>query len=115
MVRAADVSRDRADHRADRREDKESAMLEQGSGKSNSGADGAGDIFLDFVPDLYYTTTSPKKPESEENVGIEVNFHLGERPIKIDNGDVLDPRLVAFVRALARRAAAHDFEASLHR
>lgn len=46
-------------------------------------------------------------------MGSEPNFDLGGRPVKVDNANVLDPRLVRLVQALARRAAEEDFEAAL--
>ena len=62
---------------------------------------------------LGYNSHLPVTKEREENVGIEVNFHLGSQTVVADNADVLDPHLVRFVQALARRAARRDFEASI--
>lgn len=61
--------------------------------------------------DFGYDAASIKQGETRQKVGMEINFHLGEKPLKIDNGLVLDPRIVAIVKALARRAAEEDFEA----
>lgn len=61
----------------------------------------------------YKKTPSTNLDESEKNMGSEPNFDLGGRPVKVDNANVLDPRLVRLVQALARRAAEEDFEAAL--
>jgi hypothetical protein len=70
---------------------------------------------LDNVPDLYYKQVSPESTDKEQNVGMEVNFHLGERPLKLEDGLALDPRLVRIVKALARHAAEADFKASIEK
>lgn len=67
--------------------------------------------FLAKCDDFGYDVGSIKQGETRRKVGTEINFHLGEKPLKIDNGLVLDPRIVAIVKALARRAAEEDFEA----
>lgn len=44
-------------------------------------------------------------------MGKEPNFDLGGMPVRVDNANVLDPRIIRIVQALARRAAEEDFEA----
>jgi hypothetical protein len=71
--------------------------------------------FLEFVPVLFYSTCCPKREERRKNVGLEVNFHLGEDPVQVDTPLTLDPNLVRLVKALARRAARQDFEANIEK
>lgn len=72
-------------------------------------------IFLDAEGDFGYDCASPPKSGSEENMGTEVNFHLGEKPLNVDTGLALDPRIVTLVKLLARRAADEDFEAAIRK
>lgn len=68
--------------------------------------------FLDNVPDLFYSgENSYQQQGAKEKSVIEVNFHLGENPVRVDNPLTLDPNIVRMVKALARRAARQDFEA----
>lgn len=71
--------------------------------------------FLDKYSHSQYDCAQPPTSGSEENMGIEVNFHLGEKPLNVDTGLALDPRIVALVKLLARRAADEDFEAAINK
>ncbi len=70
---------------------------------------------LDNVPDLFYSNGKSAQQERKGKTVIEVNFHLGENPVRVDNPLTLDPNLVRLVKALARRAARQDFEASIEK
>ena len=48
-------------------------------------------------------------------MGKEPNFNLGGKPLKLDSGLALDPRIVRLVRALARHKAEQDFEALIEK
>lgn len=75
-----------------------------------------GNKILDSVPvSCYKKPPSTNLDGSEKNMGSEPNFDLGGLPVKVDNGSVLDPRLIRIVQALARCAAEEDFEAALKR
>ena len=91
----------------------ESVMDDPRSVKPDSAPTTNGIEFLDNVHVSCYKQTSPTNlDESEKNMGIEPNFDLGGMPLKVDNGLVLDPRLVRIVQALARIAAEEDFAAA---
>lgn len=67
---------------------------------------------LDDVPVLCYKHGNIKQRRgADENMGKEPNFDLGGKPLKVDSGLTLDPRLVRLVQALARHRAEKDFEA----
>ena len=71
------------------------------------------EILDNVLVSCYKQPTSINLDESEKNMGSEPNFDLGGVPVKVDNGRVLDPRLIRIVQALARCAAEEDFEAAL--
>jgi hypothetical protein len=84
------------------------------SGKSVRTRKGIRNKNLDAVPVLCYGGSSTINLDgSEKNMGSEPNFDLGGRPVKVENGNVLDPRLIRIVQAIARCAAEEDFEAAL--
>ncbi|MGE0828905.1 MAG: hypothetical protein AB7O04_06075 [Hyphomonadaceae bacterium] len=63
-----------------------------------------------FSASWYKEDVQTDLEESEKRrMGIEPNFCLGGTPLRVDNGLVLDPRLVRIVQALARHAAEEDF------
>lgn len=48
-------------------------------------------------------------------MGKEPNFDLGGKPLKLDSGLALDPRIVRLVQALARYSAEQDFKAQIEK
>lgn len=89
-------------------------MSEGAYGKPIRTRSNDGNKILDSVPvSCYKQSSSINLDESEKNMGSEPNFDLGGRPVKVDNANILDPRLVRLVQALARRAAEEDFGAAL--
>lgn len=82
------------------------------SGNSFRAPKSARTKLLDNVHDLCYKQrTLSRHKGADENMGKEPNFDLGGKPLKVDSGLALDPRLVRLVQALARHRAEKDFEA----
>lgn len=71
---------------------------------------------LDDVPVLCYKhNTYNQRQGVDENMGKEPNFDLGGKPLKVDSGFALDPRIVRLVKALARHSAEEDFNALIEK
>lgn len=73
---------------------------------------------LKFVDDVHgscYKHNITEQQGKAENMGKEPNFDLGGKPLKLDSGLTLDPRIVRLVQALARYSAEQDFKAQIEK
>ncbi len=93
----------------------ETAMMTMPSGKSVRTRMIIRNGVLDDGQKLWYKSRTTQQTKEDENMGKEPNFDLGGKPLKLDSGLALDPRIVRLVQALARYSAEQDFKAQIEK